>query len=52
MRKQLIDLREKMRQYGIDAYLIPTTDFHGRNMSTITSNAANTSPVSLALQVQ
>ncbi len=29
MRKQLIDLREKMRQYGIDAYLIPTTDFHG-----------------------
>ena len=29
MRKQLIDLREKMHQYGIDAYLIPTTDFHG-----------------------
>ena len=22
-------LRERMRQYGIDAYLVPTNDFHG-----------------------
>ena len=29
MRKQLTDLREKMRENHIDAYLIPTTDFHG-----------------------
>jgi len=29
MRKQIIDLRKKMREYGIDIYIIPTTDFHG-----------------------
>lgn len=29
MRKQLEDLREKMREKNIDAYIIPTTDFHG-----------------------
>jgi len=29
MRKALIDLRDKMRENGFDAYLIPTTDYHG-----------------------
>lgn len=29
MRKQLIDLRRKMDERGIDAYIVPTTDFHG-----------------------
>jgi Xaa-Pro aminopeptidase len=29
MRKQIIDLREKMRKHNIDAYLIQTNDFHG-----------------------
>lgn len=29
MRQQLIDLRQKMQERGFDAYLIPTTDFHG-----------------------
>lgn len=29
MRRQLLDLRNKMREHGIDAYMIPTTDFHG-----------------------
>lgn len=29
MRKQLEDLRKKMREKHIDAYIIPTTDFHG-----------------------
>lgn len=29
MREQLAKLRERMREEGIDAYLIPTTDFHG-----------------------
>ncbi|WP_419025088.1 aminopeptidase P family N-terminal domain-containing protein [Emergencia sp.] len=29
MRQQLIDLRRKMQEYQIDAYLIPTTDYHG-----------------------
>lgn len=29
MRQQLIDLRQKMQENGFDAYLIPTTDFHG-----------------------
>jgi Xaa-Pro aminopeptidase len=29
MRKQIIDLREKMREHNIDAYLIQTNDFHG-----------------------
>ncbi|MGN0659382.1 MAG: aminopeptidase P family protein [Emergencia sp.] len=29
MRKQLTDLRREMGIRGIDAYLIPTTDFHG-----------------------
>ena len=29
MRKQLIDLRSKMTEYGIDIYIIPTTDYHG-----------------------
>ncbi len=29
MRQQLIDLRNQMREYDIDAYLVPTTDFHG-----------------------
>lgn len=29
MRKQLIDLREKMKENGIAAYIVPTTDFHG-----------------------
>ena len=29
MRKQIEDLREKMREKKIDAYIIPTTDFHG-----------------------
>lgn len=29
MRKELIALREKMEEYGIDCYIIPTTDFHG-----------------------
>lgn len=28
MRKELISLREKMRSYGFDAYMIPTSDFH------------------------
>lgn len=28
MRKELQALREKMKMYGFDAYLIPTTDFH------------------------
>ena len=29
MRKQLTDLRRKMAERGIDAYIVPTTDFHG-----------------------
>ena len=29
MKQQLIDLRIRMQQAGIDAYIIPTTDFHG-----------------------
>ena len=29
MRKQLADLRRIMKEEGIDAYLVPTTDFHG-----------------------
>ena len=29
MRKQILDLREKMREHNIDAYLIQTNDFHG-----------------------
>lgn len=29
MRKQIEDLREKMREKKTDAYIIPTTDFHG-----------------------
>ena len=28
MRKELIALREKMKSYGFDAYMIPTSDFH------------------------
>ena len=28
MRQQLINLRTKMKEAGLDAYLIPTTDFH------------------------
>ena len=28
MRKQLIDLRAKMKEHHFDAYMIPTTDFH------------------------
>lgn len=28
MRKQLLDLRNKMKEHHIDAYIIPTTDFH------------------------
>ena len=29
MRRQLDDLRQKMREAGIDIYIVPTTDFHG-----------------------
>lgn len=29
MRQELTDLRKKMKELGVDAYLIPTTDFHG-----------------------
>mgnify|MGYP000139260718 CR=1 FL=1 len=29
MRQQLVELRKKMQEYQIDAYLIPTTDYHG-----------------------
>ena len=29
MRQQLIDLRKKMQESQIDAYLVPTTDYHG-----------------------
>lgn len=29
MRQELIDLRTRMQQTGVDAYIIPTTDFHG-----------------------
>ena len=29
MRKELIALREMMKQTGVDAYVIPTDDFHG-----------------------
>ncbi len=29
MRKQLTDLRQKMREHAIDIYIIPTTDYHG-----------------------
>lgn len=29
MRKELTDLRKKMQEYGIDCYIVPTTDFHG-----------------------
>lgn len=28
MKKELIDLRKKMKSYGFDAYMIPTSDFH------------------------
>ncbi len=28
MRKELIALREKMKSYGFDAYMVPTSDFH------------------------
>ena len=29
MRQQLIDLRARMKEAGVSAYIIPTTDFHG-----------------------
>ena len=29
MKQELIALREAMKKHGIDAYIIPTTDFHG-----------------------
>lgn len=29
MKQQLIDLRARMQQAGVNAYIIPTTDFHG-----------------------
>lgn len=29
MRTQILDLRKKMKEHQIDAYLIPTNDFHG-----------------------
>ena len=29
MRQQLIALRRELKAEGIDAYIIPTTDFHG-----------------------
>lgn len=29
MRKELIELRQAMKQAGVDAYVIPTDDFHG-----------------------
>lgn len=29
MRTQLTDLRNKMKEHGIDLYIIPTTDYHG-----------------------
>ena len=29
MRKELLALRREMEKRGIDAYLVPTTDFHG-----------------------
>lgn len=29
MRKQLTALRRKMKERGIDIYIIPTTDYHG-----------------------
>lgn len=29
MRKQLADLRNVMRENGVDAWIVPTTDFHG-----------------------
>lgn len=29
MRKQLSDLRNRMKEAGIDLYIIPTTDYHG-----------------------
>ncbi len=29
MRRQLKALRDKMEEYGIDVYIVPTTDYHG-----------------------
>ena len=29
MRQEIIQLREKMKEQGVDFYLVPTTDFHG-----------------------
>ena len=29
MRQRLIDLRARMKEAGVSAYIIPTTDFHG-----------------------
>ena len=29
MKKELLRLREAMEKRGLDAYLIPTADFHG-----------------------
>ncbi|MDO4395605.1 MAG: aminopeptidase P family protein [Clostridia bacterium] len=29
MRQEIVQLREKMREHGIDFYLVPTTDYHG-----------------------
>lgn len=29
MKQQLIDLRTRMQEKGVDAYIVPTTDFHG-----------------------
>ena len=29
MRKELVSLRQRMKEKGVDLYIIPTTDFHG-----------------------
>ena len=29
MKKEIIEIRKVMRKTGIDAYLVPTTDYHG-----------------------
>ena len=43
MREQLKALREKMKEKGIDIYVIPTNDYHGSEYMT-TSSAGNSSP--------
>ena len=52
MRKQLTDLRRRMVQEKIDAYLIPSDDFHGSEYVGDHFNAAAMSPALPAARVR